>query len=253
MTDSFLSFENSFFLITGAGSGIGKATSLLLRKFGARLLLIDINEDALKQTISECGTNCIPLVTDLIKEEDLKSKISQIIRDNGKLNGMVHCAGMPYISPLKAINKEKVIQTFSLNAVSGLELCKIFAMKNHFDEKDASVVFISSVYAHVGSSANVGYALSKGGITSMTKSLAIELASKRIRVNCVAPGFIKTNMSEDIKDSFDNDYNKTIENMHPLGWGKAEDVANSIIFLLSGRARWITGTTLHVDGGFTAQ
>jgi NAD(P)-dependent dehydrogenase (short-subunit alcohol dehydrogenase family) len=104
----------------------------------------------------------------------------------------------------------------------------------------------------VGSAANVGYAMSKSALHGITKSLSIELAPKNIRVNCVAPGFIKTKMLEDISDSFNDNYSETITKLHPLGLGDPEDVANVIAFLLSDMSKWITGSILSVDGGYTA-
>jgi len=105
----------------------------------------------------------------------------------------------------------------------------------------------------VGSAANVAYAMSKSALHGITKSLAIELASKKIRVNCVAPGFIKTQMLDDVSGSFDNEYNERLNSLHPLGLGEAEDIAYGITYLLSDMSKWVTGTILSVDGGFTAQ
>lgn len=123
----------------------------------------------------------------------------------------------------------------------------------HDEEQQGSIVFISSVYGIVGSAANVAYAMSKAAVIGMTKSLAVELSSKNIRVNCIAPGFLKTNMAEKNSTMFDEMYEKKIESMHLLGWGEADDIANSAAFLLSDAAKWVTGSVFNVDGGFTAQ
>jgi NAD(P)-dependent dehydrogenase (short-subunit alcohol dehydrogenase family) len=109
------------------------------------------------------------------------------------------------------------------------------------------------VYGLVGSAANVGYAMTKGAVQSATKALAIELAPKKIRVNCIAPGFVKTEMGDSINHNFNDDYNKLIESLHPLGWGSPDDIAAGIAYLFSDMSKWITGTIMSIDGGFTAQ
>ncbi len=110
----------------------------------------------------------------------------------GKFDGFVHCTGIPYISPLKSIEKGKVMKVYELNSYAAVGLSKVFVNRNVFNGVSESNVLISSVYAVVGSAANVGYAMSKAAINGLTKALAIEMAPKNNRVNCVATGFVKT-------------------------------------------------------------
>lgn len=241
------------YLITGAASGLGKATSILLSKLGAELLLLDIDEIGLDNTISNCTSSCKKLIVNLQETAELKIKISEAVNLYGKLNGFVHLAGRPYISPLKSISEKTITDVFKLNTYAAIELAKICTNKNIFEGTNGSIIFISSVYGVVGSAANVGYAMSKSALHGITKSLAIELASKKIRVNCIAPGFIKTRMLQNISESFDSGYYEQLNKLHPLGLGEAEDIANAIAFLLSNMSSWITGTILSVDGGYTAQ
>ena len=135
-----------------------------------------------------------------------------------------------------------------------MNLAKIFSKNGVYNKRaTTSIVFISSIYGLVGSAANVAYAVSKAAVIGMTRALAIELAPKRIRVNCVAPGFVNTEMGNVVEPLFDAQHADRVNAMHPLGEGEADDIANIIAFLLSDRAKWITGTVLPVDGGFTAQ
>lgn len=248
-----LSLTGRRFLITGAASGLGKATSILLSKLGAELILADINDEGLSVTQAECISVSVKVVVNLLDTTDIKTKITEAVKSFGKLNGLVHLAGRPYISPLKSINEKTTTDVYMLNTYAGIELAKIFANKNIYAGEGGSIVYVSSVYGVVGSAANVGYAMSKSALHGITKSLAIELAPKKIRVNCIAPGFVKTKMLTDVSDSFNDNYNETLERLHPLGLGEADDVANVVAFLFSDMTKWITGAVLNVDGGFTAQ
>ena len=249
----FHSLSDKFILLTGASSGIGRETSILLSKLGAKLLLIDINEIGLLKTIEYCPNETIPLVLDLTDSETLKIKIIDLVKKHGKLDGVAHIAGKPSIVPLKSISQSSATDIFQLNTYSAIDLAKIFVNHNVFSGKSGSIVFISSVYGLVGSSANVAYASSKAALHGITKSLSIELAPKKIRVNCIAPGFIKTEMMANNKDKFNDEYISKLDKMHPLGLGEAIDISYMIAFLLSDLSKWMTGSILSLDGGFTAQ
>ena len=248
-----LNLKGRTYLITGAASGIGKALSKTLSNQGAKLLLVDINEEGLLRLKDSLITETETLVLDLTQTNNIKDALKAKVVSFGKLNGFVHCAGIPYISPLKTVNTEKAEFLHKLNTYAAIELAKVCSNKQIYAGEHGAFVLISSVYGLVGSSANVVYAMSKGAIVSITKALAIELASKEIRVNCVAPGFVKTNMMDSVSGSFDESYTNILESLHPMGLGEAEDIAEPIAFLLSDAARWITGAVLSVDGGFTAQ
>lgn len=241
------------FLITGAASGIGRATSIILSKLGAKLILIDINEDGLEITRQECGDGHIILPIDLADSSSIKLKVTDVISKFGKLHGFVHLAGRSYIAPLKSVSEEKCKELFTINTYAAIELAKVFTNRNVYIGEKGSIVLVSSVYGVVGSAANVAYAMSKSALHGITKSLSIELACKGIRVNCVAPGFVKTNMLNTASGMFDANYAEILNKLHPLGVGEPEDVAFSIAYLLSDAAKWVTGSILNIDGGFTAQ
>lgn len=245
--------NNKRFILTGAASGIGKSTATVLAGLGASLLLVDINEAALNETKSLCGDLASTLLLDLTNSAAIKDVLIKAAADGGKFDGLVHSAGIPYISPLKSIDKGKAMKVYELNAYAALELSKVFINRNVFNGVSGSIVFISSVYGVVGSAANVGYAMSKAAINGLTKALAIELAPKNIRVNAIAPGFVKTQMMSDSNVAFDDNRDSYLTSLHPLGLGNPEDIANPIAFLLSDASKWMTGSILNVDGGFTAQ
>ena len=252
--EDLLNIRDKRFLITGAASGIGKATAQILANLGAELILVDYNEEGLKQFIEQLSSDKLyPLVLDLSEPGQIKPAIEDAVRKYGKLNGMAHIAGIPYITPLKAIQREKADKCYRVNQYAAVELIKVFASNKIHDNIGGSAVLISSVYGVVGSAANVAYAMTKAAIIGITKAMSIELAPKRIRVNCIAPGFIKTKMMEENSFRFDDEYMQRLNNLHPLGLGEAEDIANGVVFLLSDMSKWMTGAVMNIDGGFTAQ
>lgn len=252
---NLVNLEKKNIIITGAASGIGKACAKLFSELGASLLLLDVNEPALLDLSKTLSGKIVCKSFDLTDFDALKKNVMASKEElGGSYTGFVHCAGVPSIVPLRALSNSQYEKVQKINVQAGLNLAKIFSSRScHDEEQQGAIVFISSVYGIVGSAANVAYSMSKAAVIGMTKSLAVELSSKNIRVNCVAPGFIKTNMANDVSIMFDSQYEKKIESMHLLGWGEPIDVANSIAFLLSDAAKWITGSVFNVDGGFTAQ
>ena len=142
---------------------------------------------------------------------------------------------------------------FAVNVISAFEITKHIIKKKHINPNGASVIFISSVMGVVGQPAKTVYSATKGALIAGARSLALELARNNIRVNCVSPAMVRTGMSKSLLDKVTPEALVEIQKAHPLGIGEADDVADACVFFLSDKSRWITGTNLIVDGGYSAQ
>lgn len=247
-----MSLSGRTILITGASSGIGRATAILLSQLGARLILAGRNKERLDQTAGQLeGADHRVEAFDLTGIDEVPRWIKGITSREGALDGLVHSAGMHVTRPLRFLSDETVQEVMSINFGAALALAKGLRQKGAYNA-GASIVFLSSVMGLVGQPGVSVYAASKGAIVAVTKSLALELARDGLRVNCVAPAQVKTEMAEAMQETLSAEQIAAIEAMHPLGIGTPLDVAYAIAFLLADTGRWITGTTLVVDGGYTA-
>ena len=240
-------------VVSEASSGIGKSISKIGSKLGAKILLIGRDEESLEAVTKELyGKDHISLICDITKHEELEDKLKNKLKDFGVIDGFVHSAGIEMTRPLKILKSKNLDDVLQVNLISGLSITRILTGRNIFNKNGGSIVFISSVSGICGQSGKTGYSASKGAVIAASKSLAVELASRKIRVNSVTPAMVKTEMSVNMLNSLPKEAKLNIESMHPLGIGKAEDVANTVAFLLSDLTSWITGTSVIVDGGYSA-
>ena len=242
------------FMVTGAASGIGREISILLSRLGAVLICVDIDEINLKNTLASLNGEGHSLqVFDLCEIDLIPDWMVSLCSSNGHLHGVVHAAGIQSICPLRALTSSEWRKVFIINTEAGLSLAKGMLKRGVYAGENGAIVFISSVIGMVGSQGAISYSMSKSALTGMTKSLALELAPKQIRVNCVAPGFVHTPLYDRMALAWNTEQREQVEALHPLGMGQPVDVAHAAAFLLADTGKWITGTTLVVDGGYTAQ
>jgi NAD(P)-dependent dehydrogenase (short-subunit alcohol dehydrogenase family) len=238
--------------ITGASSGIGRATAILLSQLNASLTITGRDSSRLLQTYELLKTPGNHFYKEIdMSSVDFAQALLEISRDRGRISGLVHCAGIHEVTPLASLNLDKVNQVISTNVLSTFEILKHFSKRQHLESK-SSFVFLASVAGFLGQPGISAYSASKGALIGLVKSVALELARQGTRVNAVAPGVVETEMTERLSSKMTDEQFQSVKNMHPLGIGRAEDVANAIAFLLSEKSNWITGTTLIVDGGYSA-
>lgn len=239
-------------LVSGASSGIGKATAELLAARGARVGLLGRNLARLKEVHDSLpGTGHAWRQADLQEDFDASALVSGMVDEMGPLSGFVHAAGIQVVQPLRVLDPADVRRTLRLNVEAALLLLQQFRIKTH-RVPSASAVLVSSVMGTVGQPGQSAYAASKSAVNGVARSLALELAREGVRINSVAPGLVDTPMAHGLRESLPPEQFEAAVALHPLGLGRPDDVARAIAFLLSDEARWITGSTLAVDGGYTA-
>jgi NAD(P)-dependent dehydrogenase (short-subunit alcohol dehydrogenase family) len=239
-----------YIFVTGASSGIGRSIAVSLSA-DYNLVLNGRDEERLQKTKLLCysGNEQLIFKLDLTKVNEIEQAFSTFLAvQNIKIAHYVHCAGLMKMVPLKMITVEMIESTFATNFISASLLTKVLMQRKINNTALKSVVFISSNISNFGAKAFSIYASSKAALDSLMRCLAIELAP-RVRVNSILPGSVHTEMTHDI---FEN--KEVIDRMlllYPLGSGKPEDISNMVQFLISDKARWITGQQFTVDGGRT--
>lgn len=239
-------------LVTGASSGIGQATAILLAGLGCQVVLAARNAERLQATRAEMsGDGHFIKSYDFLNLDRIDNFMKEVVAAVGPLAGLVHCAGLHRTMPIRFEKPTVDDPLWLINYHAAVSLVSSFR-KPAIREAEGSIVLVSSVMCIVGQPGVSAYCGSKGALQSFSRAAALELAREKIRVNCVAPGFVHAMISSADQNALNEEQLKAIENYHPLGMGKSQDVANAIAFLLADTGRWITGTTLVVDGGYTA-
>lgn len=249
---NLIDLSNKHILITGASSGIGKETAILVSKLGARVSLVGRSKQTLENVFSQLdGTGHNLFEFDFTNLNEIEFLIKSIVENSGIIDGFVHSAGIEMTRPLKMLKVNLYKDVFDINTISALEITRLIS-KNNIINNGASIIFISSIVGILGQAGKTAYSASKGALIAASKCLSLELASKGIRVNTILPALVETEMSSKILESLSEESKYNILKMHPLGFGKAIDVANSAAFLLSPASKWITGVEFIVDGGYSA-
>lgn len=235
-------------IVTGSARGIGKAIAEKLAELGADIVISDVNADAAQSVAEEMkgkGVKAISMAGDVSKEEDAGKLIDACISEFGKVDILVNNAGITKDTLLMRMKKEQWDQVIAVN-LTGTYLCTQAAFKAMMKQKSGAIINISSIAGENGNVGQSNYAASKAGVIGFTKSVALEGASRGIRCNAIAPGFVATDMTDAIPDKIREEMVKRIPLQRA---GSPEDIANGVAFLASDMASFITAHILDINGG----
>ena len=241
-------FENMTVVITGSARGIGFAIAEAFAGQGAHPVIIDINKqvvDEAMQKLQDKGYSVSGYVGDVTNSSQMDEVFSAIIEERGKIDCLINNAGITRDNLLLRMREEEWRMVLEIN-LTGTFICTQKVFKYMMKARSGSIINIASVIGIMGNAGQANYAASKGGIIAFTKSCAKEFASRNIRVNAVAPGFIETEMTAKLPESVVEGYAKAIALQK---MGKPEDVAKLCLFLASEESAYITGQTIAIDGG----
>lgn len=251
MTLNPLDLSGKRIVVTGASSGIGRASAILFSRLGAGLVLVGRDEARLESTQQTLyGTGHTSHVFNLAAVDEIPGFLKSVAADGGPLSGLFHAAGTVSLEPVSIIKDKRIEAVFSCNIAAALLLARGFSQKSVRAEGSTSLVFVSSVAGSRGQAGMSIYSASKAALDGAVRSLACELAHRETRVNSIAAGAVMTDMHERITKDLNDESLLEYERKHLLGFGTAEDVAHAGAFLLSDASKWITGTTMVVDGGY---
>ncbi|WP_323119387.1 SDR family NAD(P)-dependent oxidoreductase [Burkholderia alba] len=238
------------YLVTGASSGIGQAAATAIARAGGRIVAGGRDADRLAAVVAALPGDGHAASTAELNDADMAADwAGQLAERHGAFAGVFHAAGAELIRPARMTRQAQLDHVFGSSLYAAFGIARAVSRKNVLAD-GGSVVLMSSVAGSTGQVGMTAYSAAKAGIDGLVRSLACELAARRIRVNSIAAGAVKTAMHARLTQGSPDDAVAAYEQSHLLGFGEADDVANAALFLLSGASRWITGTVLAVDGGY---
>ncbi|MCB5234428.1 MAG: SDR family oxidoreductase [Candidatus Cloacimonetes bacterium] len=238
-------------LITGASSGIGRACAILCSMLGAEIVACGRNEERLADTISKLsGSGHLSLAFDLNNEQNIEEEIRKL-KGSNPISGFIHSAGIERTNPLKTVYMDDFVEMFKTNVASATAITKQITKPGIYDKNGLSIVLISSVIGLLGERGKIEYSATKAALSGLTKSLALELSAKNVRVNSISPAMIKTEMLDRMFEVLPRESVANIEGRHLLGIPDVQSVASMAVYLLSDAARYITGTNIVLDSGYS--
>lgn len=249
MTNVVYNFSNRNFVVTGASSGMGKQISIELAASGARVLVIARRESLLRELEKKYPKNIVCGVEDVRNKIEMELIIESFVQQYGKINGFVHAAGIDGMTPVKLFDQKKARDIMEISFWSGINLVQYINKKKCSTEACSNVMF-SSIAAYLGNKGMFAYSASKAALQTAVRSIAKEICRNKNRINTISPGWVETAMTQNAIEETDG-REKALTG-YLLDIGQPEDVSGVVLFLLSDRAKWITGVDIIVDGGYLA-
>ncbi len=232
-------------LITGATGGIGRAISRTLYAQGARVILTDMNPDSLNDFAKELGERAVGISANISQEESLKNLLEEVQKQTQGIDILVNNAGINRDTLSMRMTDEQWDAVLSVNLTAGFRLIRSI-LPQMMKKRWGRVISMASIVGVIGNVGQANYAASKGGLIAMTKSIAQEVAGRGITLNCIAPGFIATPMTENLPEAVKQEM---LHRIPAKRMGTPQDIANVVAFLASEESSYITGQTLNVNGG----
>lgn len=233
-------------LVTGASSGLGRQTAITSSEYGARVIITGRNMSRLEETYQSLkGEGHIQIPADLTIQADIDRLVAAV----PLLDGLVHSTGISELAPAQFITEAVIAKTFRISFDASVLLTAGILRKKKLTKGNSSIVFISSISTRYPFVGGAMYISAKAALEAYARVLALELASRGTRVNCIAPAFVRTPMLNETAENFSQEAVDKIEQRQLLGLGDPVDVANTIVFYLSDASKWITATNLILGGG----
>jgi len=241
-------------IVTGAGTGIGRACAIALAREGAQVALVGRRRDRIDEVAHEIGDSAFAIPADVSRTNEIERLLDQTVRRFGGLNFLLNNAGVLHIGNAEQITEEQWDQTFNVN-VRAIWLLSRAALPHMRKADGGSIINVASTLGIVGARNRAAYAPSKGAVVLLTKSMAIDHGHENIRVNAICPGFVETDLTAAViaQASDPAAVRRERTGAHPIGrLGRPEDIASMAVYLVSDESPWVTGAVLPVDGGYLA-
>jgi NAD(P)-dependent dehydrogenase (short-subunit alcohol dehydrogenase family) len=232
------SLQGKTILVTGASSGIGRQTAIVCAQQGGRVIITGRDAERLQTTFDQLpGDGHVQVIADLANASDRE----RLVQSGGAIDGLVHCAGQQKHCPVRQLSEQAMTEMYSVNFLAPVMLTQRLLHANAISTQ-GSIIFLLSTAAHIGTRGVGPYSAMKAGLAGIIRCLALEQSKRKIRVNGISPSAVATPM-------WGEDQLEAQKARHPLGLGSALDVAHAAVYLLSDASRWVTGTSLVMDGG----
>ena len=240
-------------IITGAASGIGRATALLFAKEGAKIVAADVDDEGSNETVNQiqaAGNEAFLVRTDVTSTEDVQAMVKATIDAYGKLDILFNSAGIAMRLPVADLPEADWDRCIDVNLKGGY-LCAKYAIPEIIRNGGGSIINMGSIYGIVGGKTRAAYVASKGAVVNLTRGMALDYVDDNIRVNCICPGFVETPLVQGVVKT--PEAYQALANQHPMKrLGRPEEIAYGALYLASDESSFVTGIALPIDGGYTA-